>query len=210
MKDKNIIDNQEDLILNKKSKVKLICPLCDKCCEYRGDIKITPINVLQISKFLKTDIENFMDLYTEDLENTPEIVIKGIGEKRVCIFNNRENNKCMVQKVKPVQCVVFPLIPVDINNDLFVNSNQCKIKSKKEITVDKWLNGNHNIYDKNKKVYLKWIELIDEINPKWKYFSREKKDRIKSILYKEYNTKKDYEKQVLDNIQKARREYLLN
>ena len=40
-------------ILNLKSKAKLNCTLCEKCCEYRGDIKITPINVLEISKFLK-------------------------------------------------------------------------------------------------------------------------------------------------------------
>ena len=39
-------------ILNLKSKAKLNCTLCEKCCEYRGNIKITPINVLEISKFL--------------------------------------------------------------------------------------------------------------------------------------------------------------
>ena len=105
--------------------------------------------------------------------------------------------------------MVFPLIPVDIDNDLFINSNQCKIESKKLTTVNKWLNGNHHIYNKNKRVYLKWIELIDEINPKWQYFSEGKKEKIKQILYKEYNLKKNYENQVLENIQKARREYLL-
>ena len=47
----NIETNEE--ILNLKSKVNLYCSICDKCCEYRGDIKITPINVLEISKFLK-------------------------------------------------------------------------------------------------------------------------------------------------------------
>lgn len=201
------MENSE--ILNMKSKIKVDCPLCDKCCEYRGNIKITPINVLEISKYLKISIDEFLNSYTEEIENSLEIVIKGIGKKKVCVLNNRENNKCIIQKVKPIQCVVFPLVPVDINNDLFMNSNQCKIKSNKTTTVYKWLNGNHNIYNKNKEIYLKWIEFIDEISGKWQYFSKEKQDRIKNILYREYNMKKDLKKQVILNIQKARREYLL-
>lgn len=200
---------EEKEILNMKSKINIDCHLCDKCCEYRGNIKITPINVLQISKYLKIKPEDFLSQYTLTIENSPEIVIKGIGEKRVCIFNNRENNKCTIQKVKPVQCVVFPLVPVDIYNDLFFNSNQCSVKSKKVMTVDKWLNGNHNIYNKNKKVYLKWIELMEEIVPKWEYFSEGKRKNIMRILYRNYDLSKNYEEQVLNNIQEARKEYLL-
>ena len=49
-------------ILDLKSKVNLNCTLCEKCCEYRGDIKITPINVLKISKFLKISIDEFLKL----------------------------------------------------------------------------------------------------------------------------------------------------
>ncbi len=194
----------ENKILDLKSKVKLDCPLCDKCCEYRGNIKLTPINVLQISKFLKISIDEFLNEFTEKTENEIEIVLKGIGEKKVCILNNRNNNKCKIQKVKPVQCVVFPLVPVDINRDLFINSNQCKIESKKEITVNKWLNGNNKIYNRNKKIYLKWIEFIEEIEQKFNSISREKKDKIFNILYKDYSLKRNFEKQVLENIQKAR------
>lgn len=70
-------------ILNLKSKANLNCSLCEKCCEYRGDIKITPINVLEISKFLKISIEEFLEKYTLEVPGEePEIVIKGIGEKK--------------------------------------------------------------------------------------------------------------------------------
>lgn len=196
-------------ILNLKSKVKLNCVICDKCCEYRGNIKLTPINVLQISEYLKIGLEDFLKNYTQSIESSPEIVLKGIGKKRVCIFNDRESNRCKIQKVKPIQCVVFPLVPIDINNNLFINSNQCKIESNKITTVNKWLNANHKIYNRNKTIYLKWIELIDEITPKWKYFHKEKQERIKNILYRRYDLKKKFEKQVLDNIQIARKEYLL-
>ena len=141
-------------ILNLKSKAKLNCTLCEKCCEYRGNIKITPINVLEISKFLKISIQEFLDNYTEEVKGEePEIVIKGIGEKRECIFNNRKNFKCQINKVKPMQCVVFPLVPIDVKRDLFINTEACPIDTNKITTINKWVNGNHNIYKKNKEVY---------------------------------------------------------
>ena len=192
-------------ILNLKSKANLNCSLCEKCCEYRGDIKITPINVLEISKFLKISIEEFLEKYvTEVSGEEPEIVIKGIGDKKECVFNNRENYKCMINKVKPMQCVVFPLVPVDVKQDLFIDSKACPRATDKKITVDKWVNGNHNIYKKHKNVYLKWIELMEEIQPRWKTISKEKQEKIKNILFKEYDMKKNFEKQVLLNIKKAR------
>ncbi len=192
-------------ILNLKSKAKLNCTLCEKCCEYRGDIKITPINVLEISKFLKIPINEFLNKYTEEVKGEePEIVIKGIGEKKECIFNNRENYKCQINRVKPMQCVVFPLVPVDIKRDLFINSKACKIESDKQTSVDKWINGNHNIYKRNKNIYLKWIELMEEIQPKWNSFSKDKQNRIKELLFREYNLKQNYEKQIFRNIKEIR------
>lgn len=191
-------------ILNLKSKVKLNCPLCEKCCEYRGDIKITPINVLEISKFLKITIDDFINNYTTEVKGEePERVIKGTGDKDYCIFNDRQSYKCQIHKVKPMQCVIFPLMPVDLNRDLFINTNRCVIANDKYTTVDKWVNGNNKIYSKNKKVYMRWIELMEEIQPWWKIIDDEKKEEIKKILFFEYDLKKDYEKQVLNNIKKA-------
>lgn len=192
-------------ILNLKSKANLNCSLCEKCCEYRGDIKITPINVLEISKFLKISIKEFLEKYTvEVVGEEPEIVIKGVGEKQECIFNNRENFKCAINKVKPMQCVVFPLVPIDVRRDLFIDSKACPRETDKKVTVDKWVNGNHNIYKKHKLVYLKWIDLMEEIQPRWKTITKEKQEKIKEILFKEYNMRQNLEKQVLDNIKRAR------
>lgn len=193
-------------ILNLKSKSNLNCILCEKCCEYRGDIKITPINVLEISKFLKISIDDFLEKYTEEVKGEePEIVIKGIGEKKECIFNDRNTYKCMINSVKPMQCVVFPLVPFDVKNDLFINTNACPIPSNKMMTVNKWINGNHNIYNKNKEIYIKWIKLMEEIGPMWETFSKEKQDNIRKILFREYNIKKNYRKQVLENIDRVKK-----
>ena len=54
-------------ILTLKSKVKLGCNLCDKCCIYRGDIRLLPINVWRISKYLNISVNDLVSM-TTDLE----------------------------------------------------------------------------------------------------------------------------------------------
>lgn len=69
----------ENEVLTLKSKIPLECSVCDRCCKYRGDIRLTPISVLEISKYLKIGVSEFIDKYTAPLENEPpEIVIKAI------------------------------------------------------------------------------------------------------------------------------------
>ena len=55
-------------ILTLKSKVKLGCNMCDKCCIYRGDIRLLPINVCRISEYLNISIKEFLEKYTDRLE----------------------------------------------------------------------------------------------------------------------------------------------
>ena len=196
----------EKELLGLKSKTTLNCTICDKCCEHRGDIKITPINVLEISKYLKIGVEEFLDKYTEPAPNEdPERVIKAVGEKMRCIFNDNTTFKCTIHEVEPMQCLVFPLVPWDLNKDLFINSNQCVLKNDKKIKVDKWLNSNHKIYNRNKFIYQKWIELMEEIQPWWKIIPKETQEKIVNLLYLEYDMNKNLEKQVLKNIEETRR-----
>ena len=189
---------QEELeVLNLKSKIHINCEICDKCCVNRGDLKITPINVLEISKFWKIEPKAFIEKYTTPSdENTPELLLKATGEKKRCIFNNEQTNKCMIQKVKPMQCVVFPLVPFNLDCDLFVNSNQCPVSTNKKMTVNKWLNGNNNIYKKHKDIYLNWINFIEIITPRWQLLSDERKEEMWNKLYLEYDLKKNIFKQV--------------
>ena len=160
---------------------------------------------MEISKFLKISIGEFIENYTEEVKNEPpEIVLKGIGEKRNCIFNDKESFKCKINKVKPLQCLIFPLFPVDIKRDLFINTGECKVDTKKFTTVKKWINGSNNNYKRNKNIYIKWIELMEEIQPKWNGFSEEKKENIRKLLFREYNLKENFERQILINMKKVR------
>ena len=70
----------DNKVLKLNSKANLNCLICDRCCKYRGDIRLTPINVLEISKYLKISPKNFLEKYTIELEDEqPEIVIKAVG-----------------------------------------------------------------------------------------------------------------------------------
>lgn len=189
-------------ILTLKSKEKLACKMCDKCCIYRGDIRLTPINVCNISKFLKISIKEFLEKYTDRLENDkPELVLKTVGKLKECILYDKKIKGCGIHKVKPMQCVMFPLVPENIENDYFYNSGQCVLEDSKPISVNKWLNGNNNIYKKNKETCLEWIRFIEWIQPRIQNFSDEKMEDIYKLLFENYDTKKwNIKKQMRRNI----------
>ena len=175
-------------ILTINSKVKLGCNICDKCCINRGDIKLTPINVIQISKYMNIPIKEFLEKYTSKLQNEqPEIVLKPLGEKNRCILNDEKTNMCTIHKVKPMQCVTFPLVPIDLEDNIFFNQDTCVCDEKKDIRVIDWLNGKNGIYLKYKKIYMEWIALVEDIQKKWDNLNKEQHERIYETLFCNYN-----------------------
>jgi len=189
-------------ILTMKSKEMLGCNLCDKCCINRGDIRITPLNVCMISKFLKISIQEFLDTYTEEVQgDEPERVLKAVGEKYECIMYDNKTRMCKINSVKPIQCAIFPLFPDDIKNDFFYNQGTCTCTEKKPIKVKKWLDGKNKIYSKNKEVNLLWVRLVENLEDKWGNFSEEKKKLIMDKLFIHYDlTNRKLKKYVLENI----------
>ncbi len=192
-------------ILTLKSKDKLSCKMCDKCCIYRGDIRLTPINVCEIAKFLNISIKEFLEKYTDRLEiDKPEIVLKTKGKLKECILYNEKIKGCGIHKVKPMPCVMFPLIPENIEKDYFYNSGQCVLENAKPISINKWLNGNNNIYKRNKKSCLEWIKFIEWLEPKINNISEKEIEDIYKILFEEYDLKKlNLKKQMKNNIKKV-------
>ena len=198
-------------ILTLKSKDKLGCDICNKCCIYRGDIRLTPINVCEISDYLKLSIHDFLEKYTSREEgNLFEIVLKTRGENRECILYDEKTRKCTIHCVKPMQCVMFPLFPEDIKNDLFINSGECKKESFPEIKVEKWLNDNNNLYKKHKDFCIYWIAFIEDIQSVIKERNLYKKideNYINKILFENYvknSISSSYEKQAKKNIEEVK------
>lgn len=190
-----------------KSKAKLGCKVCDKCCINRGDIKLTAINVIEISRYLGISIDEFIKSYTARLEGQePELVLKAVGSRDTCILNNQTTNLCQVHPVKPMQCVTFPLIPVDLEHDVFYMQDTCPYDFKEEISVKEWLNGKNGIYLKYKKIYIEWIKTIENLQKNWENISNTEKEKIYKILYYDYdNRKNNIKKMVKRNLKKVQK-----
>lgn len=196
-------------IVSIKSKTKLGCNICDKCCINRGDIKITPVNVIEISQYMGISLHEFIEQYTENVENQPlEIVIKAIGSHRRCILNDSQTYKCKVHPAKPMQCVTFPLIPIYLEKDIFYKQDTCVCENQEEMAVLDWLNGKNGIYVKYKKIYMEWISFVEEMQKKWDKVEPTVQNQIFNLLYYNYENKccgSKIEKSVRNNIRKARR-----
>lgn len=199
-------------ILTLKSKEKLGCNMCDKCCIYRGDIRLIPLNVCRISKYLGLSIPEFLEKYAERLENNKlELVLKTTGKLKQCILYDEEGKKCGIHSVKPMQCVMFPLVPENLKRDYFYNSGQCVFKDAKEITINEWLNGNNKIYSRNKKICMEWIEFLELVQPKVTNFSNEQIDELYKILFENYDFKKwNLKSQMKKNMQRVKEIVLEN
>lgn len=175
-------------ILRLNSRVKLGCNMCDKCCVHRGDIRLTPLNVCEISKYLNISIKEFIEKYTDRPKgNALELVLKTTGDNNQCILYNEKIHGCGIHNVKPMQCVMFPLVPENLKRDYFSNSEECMLEDAKEITVDEWLNGNNNIYSKHKKMCMDWIDFIEYVQPQLNGYSKEEIDKLYKMLFEDYN-----------------------
>jgi len=190
-----------------KSKTNLGCDICDRCCINRGDIKITPVNVIEISRYMSITPKEFVDRYTKRLENQSiEIVIKAKGDDNRCILNDSTNSKCKIHPVKPMQCVTFPLVPVDLKKDIFYKQDTCNCIGQREMMVLDWLNGKEGIYVKYKKIYMEWIKLVEDIQIVWGKLSSAEQNDIFNMLYFNYDDNvKDIAKSVRGNIKKVRK-----
>lgn len=60
------------------------CNHCGKCCQRRGELSLTPLDVFNISQYIGIKAKNFIDEYCD--------IRKGFD---VCIRSNESNNKCI-------------------------------------------------------------------------------------------------------------------
>lgn len=189
------------------STTKLGCDICDRCCINRGDIKITPVNAIEISKYMNISVREFIEQYTTRADGEPlEIVIKAEGEKNRCVLNDKDTSKCKIHPVKPMQCVTFPLIPVDLENDIFYRQDTCDCAGQKEMPVLEWLNGEDGIYVKYKSIYMEWIRFIEDMQLIWEELKPSKQRKIFETLYYKYDGKcSNIEECVRKRMRKARK-----
>lgn len=170
--------------------VQFECKRCGLCCQNRGDILLTSMDVFKISEYLKITCKEFVREYAMIDEKIPGLVIKSKSEiESPCIFYN--SNKCLINEVKPYQCVIFPIDKIIKNGYNFVSqwcdgTNTYKTTNIQRVMENSRFNENEM---KLNELWLRVVFPIDKFN-----------DIIISLLYEQFDTKKCMEQQVLFNL----------
>lgn len=89
------------------------CKMCGKCCKGKGGIYITNEEAHSISSFLGLDVDEFIKLYCESIYGKVRLVQ---GKDNYCIFYNTKE-KCMIHKVKPYICKLWPFFPANLQDE---------------------------------------------------------------------------------------------
>lgn len=96
---------------------------------------------------------------------------------------------------------MFPLVPENLKKDYFFNQGTCTYEDAPLITVNKWLNGNNGLYKKFKKIYIEWINLVEDIQMLKNNLSDDEKTQIKFLLFENYDlNNKNIKKQITNNM----------
>ena len=83
------------------------CRRCGNCCKWHGYVRLKDYEIDKIAEFLKMEVEEFLDEYTV---LTPDRRALSLTEREngECCFYDAENSLCIIQTVKPQQCIDFP------------------------------------------------------------------------------------------------------
>ncbi len=106
-----ILSNLADHTLGLDDTFRFRCTMCGKCCTYRDDIILSPMDIFRMAKELKLTPSEFYNQHCRshigDNTRIPIIRLNSVGKDERCPL--LKNSKCMVHSVKPAVCALFPL-----------------------------------------------------------------------------------------------------
>ena len=91
--------------MNNNSK-DFVCQRCGNCCREPGYVHLSEKEIDACAAFLNLDVMDFIEKFTRltKQRNGLSLIEQKNGS---CIFLT-ENNECLIQAVKPLQCQQFP------------------------------------------------------------------------------------------------------
>lgn len=118
------------------------CKRCGKCCrKHPQPLGITPMDILQISKFLGICKEQFLQEYCKIVDYSEDGKIKAyalkennyVGKKCYCVFYDSKKG-CKIHDVSPKQCRQYPFIRID--NRYIVITETLRVCGKNGASID--------------------------------------------------------------------------
>ena len=219
---KNIMSNMESNKLGLDDAFKFQCRMCGKCCIHRDDIILTPRDIFNMSKELGIKPEELVDRYCEIYIGTssrlPVIRIMPKGNVQRCPL--LKDRKCMVHKVKPGVCAMYPIgrglklegkdIGSITTNDItyFFNGKDCG-NDCEEHTVREWLDEFG--MSAEDEFFIFWQQTIVKLCNNFREMERKVDPQAMAMLwnittyslYIDYDTEKDFRPQYERNFKKV-------
>lgn len=84
------------------------CVRCGRCCEWEGDVRITPEEAEIIATFLRIPFSDFMQKYVRLAHDRKSLSLIEQDLTKHCIFYTQNPPACLIQSVKPLHCRQFP------------------------------------------------------------------------------------------------------
>lgn len=189
------------------------CNRCNECCRNRGDLRLTPADVVVICQFLHISVKEMMEKYARidvDAYGIKQPFIKSKNDfMKTCIFLDEGKEGCLIHPVKPVQCYTFPFI--EIKEGLFIIQEvACAKTDKEKRAIKDVITETSSRYVKEKRITEKTICVYEELRKKMSKNPSAKKldmaNRIYQLMYLELELKKredlvEYIEKVLDKVE---------
>jgi len=199
---------------------KFHCDQCGKCCTYRDDIILSPMDIFKMARELKITPVDFYHEYCVfnigEHTRMPIVRLGSVGKDYHCVL--LKNHKCSVHTVKPAVCGMFPLgrymsFEKDTYDQADFATNKVKYllqppdcgDDSEEHTVREWLSGfDINLED---EVFVEWQKAISRFGNKINELEK-KQDMltmmeiwfvVRVVLYLQYDTSKDFLPQFKNN-----------
>ncbi len=83
------------------------CARCGNCCKWHGLVRLKDAEIDAIAEFLQMDVNDFLEQYTILAPDRRSLSLTE-RENGECCFYDSENSLCIIQAVKPQQCIDFP------------------------------------------------------------------------------------------------------
>ncbi|HBA48550.1 MAG TPA: hypothetical protein DCZ91_12280 [Lachnospiraceae bacterium] len=181
--DRNEFIHAEKLSL--QDRFRFSCDGCGKCCRDRGDITLSPYDLVRITGYLEITLEEFIDTYCEVfIGESSKIPIIRLRHTAVCVFLMR--GKCLIQEAKPSVCVMYPLGRISLKGEnkikYFLQDTDCG-KKDSEVSVADWL---RNLGEEHEECAGLWHELIGSASEFMRSISQiqeESRLRLQGVIF---------------------------
>lgn len=198
-----------------KTKSNFACQRCSSCCRCRGDLELTPMDMIMICKYLNMSVEKVLEEFVvigRDNSRRKVPYIKARDDAMTtCIFLDEGDNGvalCRIHEVKPIQCYMFPFIQLIDGTFL---QQRCTVSGVggEEREIEKIIESNSKRYKSEKDLMERYLNLLEEIDYKLLKCSGSRAnmaaERIFEAAYRRIDVDREdtleYMNEVLDHIE---------